>query len=357
MGSNWEFWVGQMANRLRRGGYHGNALRAGERERDVNRITHPFTTRDAWLDLRRKNLNSTEIAALFGLSPYQTSLELALTKAGKIPEADVGSERTAWGQRLQDSIAEGVFEEHGIDGIALTEYVVIDGLRIGSSFDFEIHGPLANAEKYGALSDYAQNFGPGVLEVKNVDGRIFANDWELRDGQLEAAPHIEIQLQHQLLVSGLKWGAIAVLVNGNRLYVCIRMADEYFAQRILDAAAKFWADLDAGLYPPPQMPQDAGILAKLYSHAEPGTFYDGTGDDLLRMACERYSAAGKEATDANERQETHRAEILQIIRDCEKAVAAGWKISTWMVAPQRVEYDRDGYRGFKVTKIKTKEAK
>jgi hypothetical protein len=163
-------------------------------------------------------------------------------------------------------------------------------------------------------------------------------------------------LQHQLLAKGHKWGAIAVLVGGNSLKVLIRLADEFFANRIKVRAAAFWSDLAQGLFPLANMPQDAEVIARLFNFAEPGTFYDGTGDDAYLNACQRYNISSADEKKAKDAKETAKAEVLQIMRDAEKGVAQGYKISTWNQAPVWIEaHERAGHRGFRITKIKVKE--
>jgi predicted phage-related endonuclease len=336
----------------------------------MKRITHAYTTREAWLALRRKNINSTECAALFGLSPYQTALELALTKAGKIDEEVIDNDRTTWGQRLQAVIADGVIQDYGVNALPSLDYIEMEGLRIGSSFDYEIFSsvilPRAEHEaKFGALNElqrYAADYGPGLLEVKNLDGRQFANDWHVvtnEDGekQLEAAPHIEIQLQHQMMVRGVAWGAIAVLVNGNSLKILLRMADEVVHAMIVKRCAALWADIAVGKFPPADLPADADVLKRLYNFGEPGTFYDGTGDELLAKACAEYTSYNAAAKTNEELKRVAYAEVLNIIRDNEKAVTAGFKISTWMVEPRTQTVEIPGFRSMRITPIKVKEPK
>jgi predicted phage-related endonuclease len=332
--------------------------------RRMKRITHEFTTETAWLALRRQNINSTEIAALFGLSPRRTALELALTKAGKVDEKYVDNERTAWGKRLQSAISDGVSFDYGVAVMPLTDYVELEGLRIASSFDCSVYNTTIAAAPVGGvgielndLQRFAAERGAGILEIKNLDGRVFSQDLIMVDNQLEAAPHIELQLQHQMLVKGATWGAIAVLINGNDLRILIRPYDSEVGAMILDRCAKFWANLAAGKYPPADLPADAEVLKKLYNYGEPGSFYDGTGNELLAKACAEYNAASGKMKEYEDLKRVAYAEVLQIMQDHEKGVAAGWKISTWMVEPWSGHVEKDGYRAMRITKIKVKEAK
>jgi predicted phage-related endonuclease len=58
-----------------------------------------------WLDLRRRHIGSSEVAALFGLDERRTLFELWHQKAGHIPEPDVeDDERVFWGTVLEPAI-------------------------------------------------------------------------------------------------------------------------------------------------------------------------------------------------------------------------------------------------------------
>ena len=65
-------------------------------------------SKEEWLSLRHENINSTEVSALFGCSPYQTLYELWHIKKGNLKDSFVDNERVKWGTRLQDSIAMGI---------------------------------------------------------------------------------------------------------------------------------------------------------------------------------------------------------------------------------------------------------
>src|SRR3990172_11795006 len=107
-----------------------------------------------WLSLRMKDITSTEISALFGISPYSTEFELWHRKKNKLYVDFEETERMTWGLRLQNAIAKGIAEDQGWKVRRMNEYIRIPELRIGASFDFSIEG---------------KDIEPGILEIKNVD--------------------------------------------------------------------------------------------------------------------------------------------------------------------------------------------
>ena len=100
----------------------------------LTREVIPYTTREAWLAERARDITSTDVAALFGVSPYLTRFELWHRKHGTpeaAPEELDDVERVRWGQRLQDAIARGAGEDRGWAIHPETDYVRIADLRIG----------------------------------------------------------------------------------------------------------------------------------------------------------------------------------------------------------------------------------
>lgn len=310
----------------------------------MERITLDCRDKAHWLAERTQDLTSTDIAALFGCSPYKTHFELWHEKAAGTRNEIATNERMIWGTRLEATIAEGVAEDHGWTVRPMKQYMRLPVLRIGSSFDFSIDsgsGPVA------AMT------GPGILEVKNVDSRVFRDGWIVEDDYIEAPPHIEMQVQHQLLVTGRAWAAIAALVGGNDLRMVYRLADPEIHQAILAKAAAFWASIDAGAEPAPDFTRDLETIARLYAHAEPGKVVQTDDARLVDLAAAYTEAAAAEKA-ATERQEAAKAEMLTLIGDAEKIVMPGFSISAGVVGPTHVEYDRKGYRNFRVYQKKGK---
>lgn len=293
------------------------------------------TTEEEWLALRAKDITSTEIGALFNCSPYTTAFELWYAKKQNTITALEPNERMKWGTRLQNSIAQGVAEEQGwtLKHLDRFVYARMPEYRIGASFDF---------------SWTAKDGQRGLLEIKNVDGLQFLQGWqEQENGFIEAPLHIEIQVQHQLLVSGHKQAYIGALVGGNRLVLLRREADPTVHAGILSRAAEFWKSQDTNTPPQPDFAKDAEFISKLYRFAEPGSVLNATDDmDGLIKA---YKEATDTANEALDKKNAAKAELLTKIGKAEKVLGNGWSISAGMVAPTRIEaYERQGFRNFRV---------
>lgn len=310
-----------------------------------------------WLAMRLGDVTSTESSALFGQSPYETHFELWHRKRDKADKAFEETERTAWGKRLQDSIALGVAHDYGIVVARQDAYVRIPEVRMGSSFDFEITGidDKVMDDRRQILRAMFTQHGPGLMEIKNVDRLVFKDQWATEeDGYIEAPPHIEVQLQHQLHVRGVAWGAICVLVGGNTGYVIVRERMRDVGARLEAKIAAFWESIANNDAPPPIYPDDAEFVASLYGYAEPGKVFDGRGDATLALLAGEYCEAADREKLAKEDKSVAKAKILEVIGDAERALLDGYTVTAGMVGPTRVEYDREGYRNWRVTPKKVK---
>ena len=227
-----------------------------------------------WLAERAKDVTSTQVAALFGVSPYLTEFELWHQKRNGIVEAFEENNRTRWGNRLEETIAKGFAEEAGLATLHRPGvYLRRVGQRIGASFDFF-------ALCQGELC---------IIECKNVDS------WEHKENWLdtEAPGHIELQVQTQLLLSGYRRAFIVALVGGNNLVVHEREPDAEVQAAIVEKVTAFWSSVDAGIEPKPDFVRDADLLlSRIYNRSD-GTEIEADAEtlDLLNQWLAAKSAA------------------------------------------------------------------
>lgn len=320
----------------------------------MNRVALEPSNEAQWLAWRTQDITSTESAALFGLSPYATAFELWHRKHDKVAVAPEPTERMEWGTDLQDAIALSLARRYGVKIVRITEYMRIPNLRMGSSFDFEIVG-IDQTRDFGGsqtLREMFEKHGPGLLEIKNVDASVFRDQWERDDRSIEPPGHIDIQLQHQLHVRQRAWGAIGVLVGGNRGKLVIRMRDEQVGAGLETRISQFWASVDADEEPAPIYPGDAEFVASLYKTSVDKVF-DGRGNEALDNALIDYKDALERETLAKEDKKVAQAKALRIIGSAERAYTDRFTVSSKEVGETVVpSYTRSGYRGWRVTQKK-----
>jgi predicted phage-related endonuclease len=286
--------------------------------------------------MRTRNLNSTEVSALFDCCPYTTAFELHhRKKAG----TDVGlepNERMRWGTRLQDAIAEGIAEDRGWQIHRKDEYIQHTYLRLGASFDYGIDDLSA------------------ILEIKNVDSLAFKQGWlEDEDGNIEAPPHIELQVQQQLFLAQKKKAYIGCLVGGNHVVVLEREPNEVIIKSLGAQALLFWDGVEKGIAPSP-LPRDADFIAKLYGYAEPGKVFDARGNESFQAMAGKHTQLGQQIKELQQQRDFLKAQMLMQIGDSEKVLGDDFSVTAGTVGPCEVSYTREGYRMFRVNRSKKK---
>jgi predicted phage-related endonuclease len=144
---------------------------------------------------------------------------------------------------------------------AAEEYRRSEGDRIGYTADADVYDPA---------------LGIGAVEAKNVDGRVYRDEWTE-----DAAPaHIELQLQVQIMVlqalhGACNWGIIPVLVGGNELIIHRRLPNPDQQALIRKEAAQFWLDVEQGREPDAfGSPREVPGLTQMYAERIPGKIID-----------------------------------------------------------------------------------
>lgn len=286
-----------------------------------------------WLELRREVITSTEVAALFGCSPYVSLFELWHRKHDNLEVEFTKTERVTWGLRLEEAIAKGVAEDENLKIRRMSEFIRDTDLKLGASFDYAI-------EK------------DGILEIKNVDGLIFKDGWEVDGDNIEEPVHIGFQVQTQLMLSQRKYALLRPLVGGNRVMKVRREPDIEIHKAIRKRVSEFWLSIREHQEPKPDFAKDSEFIQRLYSFAEPGKIFNAD-DNVSRLAF-AYKQAAQAVKEAEQKKEAAKAEILTIIGDAEKVVGEKFSISAGIIGPAHVEYDREAYRNFRINWKKEK---
>ena len=317
---------------------------------------YPITSEAEWLDWRKQDITSTEVSALFGMSPYTTAYELYHQKHGLLESDFEENERILAGRHLEPAIAALVAEQHGVKVEPFKVYARDEESRMGSSFDFMVIGYEHDAAS--ELADHFVRFGPGLMEIKNVDFLAHRDRWT-KD---ECPDHIEVQLQQQLELTGYAWGAIVALVGGNKVWIYIRMRDPAVGRALRHAIGNFWALTQA---PSPMMPDDADAIIALHQYADPDSILDAREDEEFATLVLDYDRLGREIRDLEDIRKARKAEILQRAGAASKVILSAGTLSCSQVAdtpPTVITTEmvgqtyggRSGYRNIRFTKPKAK---
>lgn len=263
----------------------------------MNRETIFPKDHNHWLSLRTGDLTSTSIPALFNASPYLSRFECWHRIVNGVNVEIEQNDSMRWGSRLEPVIAMGIAEDEGWQIRKKPEYMRLVDHRIGSSFDYETDAPA-------------------LLEIKSVSSRAFRQGWRETEFGLEAAPHIEIQVQVECLVSGLGVCYIGALTDNDQVHVLRREFQPDVGEAIIAEARKFFS---AG-EPAPDFARDSEFIAKrLFGFSAEGKSVDA--DEEIASLCREYAGYKSAARVAEDNAEAARAKLFMRIGDAERIEA------------------------------------
>ena len=310
--------------------------------------TIEIKSEEQWLRERLLDVTSTEVSALFDLSPYRTAFELYHEKRDGQLIKFKENPRMKWGKRFEAPIAYGVAEDEGWQIERFDVYMRDTDARLGSSFDFKIK---------------SQVDGEGILEIKNVDALAYKRAW-LDDGTtIEAPEHIELQIQHQMEVSGHKWCALVAMVGGNTPKIVYRQHDPVIGKKIRAKVAEFWQSVADGVAPSADYTKDADLIAQLYSQANEGETLDANGDENIQRLVSQYQVATAQIKHYETLQASYKAQLLERIGTASKVVGKWGSLACGkvkdspakIITPEMVGTKTGGRKGYRMFNFTFKE--
>jgi len=191
-------------------------------------------SRDDWLAARRTGIGGSDAAAAVGLNPYQSQLELWLEKTGRDagltkPDPQDTTEPVYWGTLLEPIVAAAYTQQTG------RRVRKVNAILRHTSVPFM----LANLDREIVGVPDVQ-----ILECKTA-GEFGARLW--RDGVPE---YVQLQVQHQLAVTGKQAADVAVLLCGQALTVYRIERDDALITRLIELEARFWQYVQCDTPPP-----------------------------------------------------------------------------------------------------------
>jgi putative phage-type endonuclease len=180
------------------------------------------TDRARWLEQRKLGLGGSEVAALFGLHPYKSALEVYADKVDAMPANDTSSEVALWGQLFEEPILREYARRSGRELVFSNELLIrLDRPWHRCTPDaIQLTLPPAGCE------------GPGIGECKMTG----FGDWNE-----EIPPHVLVQVQHELWVTGAEWGTLIWLpVPERKLEWRDMLPNREFAALLAETCDAFW---------------------------------------------------------------------------------------------------------------------
>jgi predicted phage-related endonuclease len=273
-----------------------------------------ITSEEEWLSWRREALNASEIGACGGYYPYRSLAQIVVIKRGLDIGPDPLSPLLQRGHDLEETVARMLQRKFPRWQITKNnDYYVDTDRRMGATPDYFAVDP--------------DRLGTGCVQIKVVAEPIFKRDWTE-----DSYPFwITLQVQQEMLLTGARWGVVAVLPFGGFTWDVKTYPMEPHAPaqaRLIEMAEKFWADFDAGRDPEIDYARDSKLIDLLFPAAEPETIVDLTGDNEIDALLEELEREKKNKKDAEAAIMKADGRIKAKIGAHEKAAVRGWRL-TW----------------------------
>ena len=219
-------------------------------------------SRDEWLTVRRQGIGSSDAAAAVGLNPYKSQLQLWMEKTGRdgaLPVVDPNDDQSPmyWGTLLEPIVAAHYTRRSG--------HRV---RRVNAVLQHPEHSwMLANIDREVVGASDVQ-----ILECKTA-GIHGARLW--RDGVPE---YVQLQVMHQLAVTGKQAADVAVLLGGQELQVFRIERDDTLIAQLVALEQQFWGYVERDQQPPADGSASAELALRCLYPRDSGTTLDLSTD-------------------------------------------------------------------------------
>ena len=269
-------------------------------------------SRDEWLDVRKRGIGSSDSSAAIGLNPYKSQMELWLEKTNRDqhlaqPDPDDDSAPVFWGVVLEPVVA-SQYQRRSGNKVRKVNAVLQHP---------EIPWMLANIDREVVGSADVQ-----ILECKTA-GINGARLW--RDG---VPKYVEVQVMHQLAVTGKQAADVAVLLGGQQLEVYRIERDELLIKHLIELERQFWHYVETDTPPPADGSDSAERALRLLYPEDNGEELDFSQDQALNEVFFNLKQIRHTQAELNQRESELKQQLQQAIGSASKAVFADGSV-TW----------------------------
>lgn len=220
-----------------------------------------------WLQARKSGIGGSDAAAAVGLSPYMSPLELWMDKTGRDagldkPDPLDTTQPVYWGRLLEPIVAAAYTQQTG------RQVRKVNAVLQHPKVPFM----LANLDREVIGAPDVQ-----ILECKTA-GEFGSRLW--RDGVPE---YVQLQVQHQLAVTGKQAADVAVLLCGQELQVHRIERDDELIERLMVLETEFWRYVETDTPPPADGSESADHALRVLYPKDRGTTVD-LSEDLAMSA-------------------------------------------------------------------------
>ena len=268
--------------------------------------------RAQWLTVRKAGIGSSDAAAAVGLNPYKSQLELWLEKTSQdanLPKPDPFDETSPlyWGTLLEPIVA--------------AHYTKRTGHRVR-----RINAVLQHSEAPWMLANLDREVvgtpDVQILECKTA-GMNGARLW--KDGVPE---YVQLQVMHQLAVTGKQAADVAVLICGQELQIHRIQRDETMIRQLMDLERQFWHGVETRTAPPADGSDSADVALRALYPRDNGQTLDLSGDVVMEAVFSDLLAVRQTLTTQTALEAQLKQSIQQRMGDATKVMFEAGEV-TW----------------------------
>lgn len=275
-------------------------------------IVQQHTTDSDWYKARQKGIGGSDVAAILGVSPYKTPLQVYQEKRGEI-----GSTPDNWrmmvGRTLEPAIRQFYSDLTG-QAVHVPESIITS-----EKYPFM----LAN------LDGYTEE--PRVVEIKTAGS---GREWG-EPGSADIPTGYICQVQHYMVVTGFQVADVIVSFSNREPVIYTIEADRELQEMMIEKEAEFWQRVVDGNPPEPVTFNEA--VQKYGSLFAEGTV-EATKEISQVVRRLKTIREGMNAMEAEE--EELKSKIILTLGDKGDTLMSGGKaLATWKLAKGRNSFD------------------
>ncbi|MFB9123575.1 endonuclease [Paraburkholderia dipogonis] len=267
--------------------------------------------REDWLAVRKNGIGGSDAAAAVGLNPYKSMLELWLEKTGRDadldkPDPNDTTHPVFWGTLLEPIVAAAYSQQTG------NRVRKVNAVLRHPTVGFM----LANLDREVVGAADVQ-----ILECKTA-GEFGSRLW--RNGVPE---YVQLQVQHQLAVTGKQAAHVAVLLCGQKLEVHHIKRDDALIARLIELEARFWQYVESDTPPPADGSDSADRALRCLFPKDAGSTVDFSDDRSLSATFADLVTVRAEIEAREQLESELKQSIQQAMGDASRAVFETGEVS------------------------------
>lgn len=267
----------------------------------------------AWAEERRLSVGASEVAAIMGLSPYDTALDVYLHKQGVDKHFDPV---LSYSGHASETVVEGWIREFsGLNIDPLPGFMArsTEWPFLHASFDRVTEGPFL------------------TIQIKTA-AQYAGHHWD------EGIPtSIRVQVQTEMAVAGTPRALVVVWIGGREYRTYWEARDDRFIlEHLIPTVQQFWdGNVRAGVPPLPSTLAEVNAIETVVSELE----LSGEAFDIL----ERITVLNSDIQTQSAERDALKVALGQYVGAADTLTFEGRKVATWKSQKGRMGFDKAGF--------------